>query len=153
GGAGAGGELPSVWHLVGGGADAIAGCGGAVLGVGCSGVDTVGDRLRARRIGRGTAGLLSRKFALRAGNPGGGGTAVWIFACRRGRLATLGADGPMRFSSFRRLVTVATLLLAGPAHAADRLPVVATFSVIADMLANVGGDRIDIKTIVAAGGD
>jgi zinc/manganese transport system substrate-binding protein len=51
------------------------------------------------------------------------------------------------------LITVAALLLAGPVHAADRLPVVATFSVIADMLANVGGDRIDIKTIVGAGGD
>ena len=59
----------------------------------------------------------------------------------------------MRFSSFRCLITVAALLLAGPARAADPLPVVATFSVIADMLANVGGDRIDIKTIVAAGGD
>ena len=59
----------------------------------------------------------------------------------------------MRFSSFRCLITVAALLLAGPARAADPLPVVATFSVIADMLANVGGDHIDIKTIVAAGGD
>ena len=59
----------------------------------------------------------------------------------------------MRFSSFRCLITVAALLLAGPARAADPLPVVATFSVIADMLANVGADRIDIKTIVAAGGD
>jgi zinc/manganese transport system substrate-binding protein len=47
----------------------------------------------------------------------------------------------------------AALLLAGPASAADRIPVVASFSVIADMLANVGGDRIDIKTIVGPGGD
>jgi zinc/manganese transport system substrate-binding protein len=31
--------------------------------------------------------------------------------------------------------------------------VVATFSVVGDMLANVGGNRIDIKTIVGAGGD
>ena len=59
----------------------------------------------------------------------------------------------MRFSSFRCLITVAALLLAGPARTADRLPVVATFSVLGDMLANVGGDRIDIKTIVGAGGD
>ena len=59
----------------------------------------------------------------------------------------------MRFLSFRCLITVAALLLAGPTRAADRLPVVATFSVLGDMLANVGGDRIDIKTIVAAGGD
>jgi zinc/manganese transport system substrate-binding protein len=55
---------------------------------------------------------------------------------------------------FRFLVALAALLLAaGPARAADRITVVATFSVIGDMLANVGGDRVDIKTIVGAGGD
>jgi zinc/manganese transport system substrate-binding protein len=51
------------------------------------------------------------------------------------------------------VVVLAALLLAGPAGAANRIPVVASFSVIADMLANVGGDRIDIKTIVGPGGD
>ena len=51
------------------------------------------------------------------------------------------------------VVVFAALLLAGPASAADRIPVVASFSVIADMLANVGGDHIDIKTIVGPGGD
>src|SRR5215471_8244079 len=45
------------------------------------------------------------------------------------------------------------LLLPGPAGAGDRITVVATFSVIGDMLANVGGGRIDIRTIVGAGGD
>ena len=50
-------------------------------------------------------------------------------------------------------VVLAALLLSGSAGAADRIPVVATFSVIADILANVAGDRIDIKTIVGAGGD
>jgi zinc/manganese transport system substrate-binding protein len=45
------------------------------------------------------------------------------------------------------------VLFAVPAQAADRMTVVATFSVLADMLANVGGDHIKIKTIVAAGGD
>ena len=54
---------------------------------------------------------------------------------------------------FRCVVALSVLLLAGPARATDRIPVVATFSVIGDMLANVGGDRIDIKTIVKAGGD
>jgi zinc/manganese transport system substrate-binding protein len=53
----------------------------------------------------------------------------------------------------RWLVVLAALLLAGPAGAADRIPVAATFSVIGDMLANVGGDHIDIRTIVGAGGD
>jgi zinc/manganese transport system substrate-binding protein len=45
------------------------------------------------------------------------------------------------------------LLVTGAANAADRIPVVATFSVIADMLGNVGGDRLDIKMIVGPGGD
>ena len=54
---------------------------------------------------------------------------------------------------FRFIVVIAVLLLAGPTLGADRIPVVATFSVIGDMLANVGGDHLDIKTIVGAGGD
>ena len=53
----------------------------------------------------------------------------------------------------RCLIALVALLLAGPTRAADRIMVVATFSVIGDMLANVGGDHIDIKTIVGAGGD
>jgi zinc/manganese transport system substrate-binding protein len=53
----------------------------------------------------------------------------------------------------RFIIALAALLLAGPVRATDRIPVVATFSVIGDMLANVGGDHIDIKTIVVAGGD
>jgi ABC-type Zn uptake system ZnuABC Zn-binding protein ZnuA len=44
-------------------------------------------------------------------------------------------------------------LLALPVHAAPAPTVVATFSIIADMLANVGGDHIVIRTIVDAGGD
>ena len=54
---------------------------------------------------------------------------------------------------FRCVVAFATLLLARPAGATDPIPVVATFSVIGDMLANVGGGGIEIKTIVGPGGD
>jgi zinc/manganese transport system substrate-binding protein len=54
---------------------------------------------------------------------------------------------------FRCLVALAALVAVGSARAADRIPMVATFSVIGDMLANVGGDHIDIKTIVGPGGD
>jgi zinc/manganese transport system substrate-binding protein len=53
----------------------------------------------------------------------------------------------------RCLIALAVLLAVGPARAADRIPVVATFSVIGDMLANVGGNHLDVKTIVGAGGD
>jgi zinc/manganese transport system substrate-binding protein len=54
---------------------------------------------------------------------------------------------------FRRLVALAAMLVTGQAEAADRITAVATFSVIGDMLARVGRDHIDTKTIVAAGGD
>jgi zinc/manganese transport system substrate-binding protein len=54
---------------------------------------------------------------------------------------------------FRCVVALSVLLLAGPVRATDRIPVVVTFSVIGDMLANVGGDRVDINTLVKAGGD
>ena len=54
---------------------------------------------------------------------------------------------------FRCVVALSVLLLAGPARATDRIPVVVTFSVIGDMLASVGGDRVDINTIVKAGED
>jgi zinc/manganese transport system substrate-binding protein len=47
----------------------------------------------------------------------------------------------------------AALLSSPPAWAADQIPVVATFSVIGDMLANIGGDHIYLKTIVVGGGD
>jgi zinc/manganese transport system substrate-binding protein len=51
------------------------------------------------------------------------------------------------------LAALALLLLGQASHAQGRLPVVATFSVIGDMLANVGGDHLDIRILVGAGGD
>src|SRR3954467_671145 len=51
------------------------------------------------------------------------------------------------------VIAIASALLSCPAWAADRVPVVATFSIIGDMLANVGGVHLDIKTIVMAGSD
>jgi ABC-type Zn uptake system ZnuABC Zn-binding protein ZnuA/ABC-type Mn2+/Zn2+ transport system permease subunit len=61
--------------------------------------------------------------------------------------------------AFRRVtlraaaVLLAASLAVPDARAADRVPVVATFSVIGDMLANVGGDHLAITTIVGPGGD
>jgi zinc/manganese transport system substrate-binding protein len=55
---------------------------------------------------------------------------------------------------FRLVVAgVALLLGGGLAEAADRLKVVATFSVIGDMVANVAGDRVDLVTLVGPAGD
>ena len=59
----------------------------------------------------------------------------------------------MMFRSRHIVVALIGLLLGAPGQAAEPLPVVATFSVIGDMLAHVGGDRIAITTIVGPNGD
>ncbi|WP_312794235.1 zinc ABC transporter substrate-binding protein AztC [Tianweitania sp.] len=57
----------------------------------------------------------------------------------------------MRLASF---VSVITLIPAAVASAsAENLKVVASFSIIADLAKNVGGDRIDITTLVGPNGD
>ena len=45
------------------------------------------------------------------------------------------------------------LLGVGPAGADDKIKVVATFSVIGDMVTNVGGDHVDLVTLVGPRGD
>jgi len=51
------------------------------------------------------------------------------------------------------LATGTTLMLPRVAGAADKMKVVATFSVIGDMVTNIAGDRVDLVTIVGPGGD
>ena len=52
------------------------------------------------------------------------------------------------------LVLIGTItLLPGVGVAADKIKVVATFTVIADMVANVAGDRVDLATIVGLDSD
>lgn len=45
------------------------------------------------------------------------------------------------------------LFLGLPAAAAERLPVVASFSILADMVAQVGGDRVAVRPLVGPDGD
>jgi zinc/manganese transport system substrate-binding protein len=58
---------------------------------------------------------------------------------------------------FRRALALlaigVVLTLADSAVAADKIKVIATFSVIADMVANVAGDHVDLTTIVGPDGD
>jgi zinc/manganese transport system substrate-binding protein len=53
----------------------------------------------------------------------------------------------------RAVLLIAVLLVTDPLRAAEPVAVVATFSVIGDMLANVGGDHVRITTIVGPDGD
>ena len=48
---------------------------------------------------------------------------------------------------------VAIFLGSGAAGAAERIKVVATFSVIGDIVANVAGDKVDLVTLVGPAGD
>jgi len=57
------------------------------------------------------------------------------------------------FGYFKMVAALVALQLAIPAAAADPLTVAATFSVIGDMLAKVGGDHVVIKVIVGADSD
>ena len=51
------------------------------------------------------------------------------------------------------LISLALITIAAPAHAQDRLNVVASFSIIGDFVRNVGGDRISVTTLVGPNGD
>jgi zinc/manganese transport system substrate-binding protein len=52
-----------------------------------------------------------------------------------------------------RLWLICLSLVATPAHAQDRLNVVASFSILGDFVKNVGGDRVDVTTLVGPDGD
>ncbi len=59
----------------------------------------------------------------------------------------------------RRSILVASLatgfaaLLASPSMAQSKIPVVATFSILGDLVKNIGGDRIEVSTLVGPNGD
>ena len=51
------------------------------------------------------------------------------------------------------LIGASGLVTAMPTLAEDRLPVVATFSILGDFVKNVGGDRVGVTTLVGPNGD
>jgi zinc/manganese transport system substrate-binding protein len=51
------------------------------------------------------------------------------------------------------LVVLAALVAALPARAQDRIRVVASFSILGDFVRNVGGDRVDVATLVGPNSD
>ncbi|SEO00313.1 zinc ABC transporter substrate-binding protein [Bradyrhizobium sp. OK095] len=53
----------------------------------------------------------------------------------------------------RRLLLCVLLLIASPLHAAERLNVVASFSILGDFVRAVGGDRVNVTTLVGPDSD
>jgi zinc/manganese transport system substrate-binding protein len=51
------------------------------------------------------------------------------------------------------LALIAVLLTASPAAAQDKIKVVATFSILGDLVQNIGGDRVEVVTLVGPNGD
>ena len=51
------------------------------------------------------------------------------------------------------LVALAMFIAAGPVRAAERLNVIASFSILGDFVRNVGGDRVDVTTLVGPNSD
>jgi len=55
--------------------------------------------------------------------------------------------------SRRHLLAAMVLLVAWPAAAQERLKVLATFSILGDLVKNIGGDRVDVSTLVGPDSD
>lgn len=51
------------------------------------------------------------------------------------------------------LIMFAAVMAVHPLRAEDRLNVVASFSILGDLVKNVGGDRVDVATLVGPNGD
>jgi zinc/manganese transport system substrate-binding protein len=51
------------------------------------------------------------------------------------------------------LAGLAAVLATTPAPAQDRIAVVATFSILGDLVKNIGGDRVEVTTLVGPNGD
>ena len=51
------------------------------------------------------------------------------------------------------LVCLAVIVAVSPVRAADRLNVVASFSILGDFVRNVGGEHVSVTTLVGPDGD
>ncbi len=73
--------------------------------------------------------------------------------CRDSRVPADGFFRRFRLLIFVGLAATAAMLPAAAQHEATKLKVVATFSILGDFARNVGGDRVDVTTLVGPNGD
>ena len=75
--------------------------------------------------------------------------------CQRAGPADVSRPAPRGVMAMRRFTWLVCLVLtvAGPARAEDRLKVVASFSILADLVRNVGGSGVDVAMLVGPDGD
>src|SRR5437868_1148630 len=59
----------------------------------------------------------------------------------------------LRRSFIHSLALIAILAPAAAAQAQEKLKVITSFSILADFARNVGGDRVEVATLVGPGGD
>jgi zinc/manganese transport system substrate-binding protein len=59
----------------------------------------------------------------------------------------------MRGLRYAFIALVTALFASTPAGAQERLKVIASFSILADLVKNVGGERVDVAALVGAGSD
>src|SRR6195952_2738533 len=58
-----------------------------------------------------------------------------------------------RFCDLALGALAATVMAINPLHAQDKINVVASFSILGDFVRNVGGDRVNVTTLVGGNGD
>jgi len=62
-------------------------------------------------------------------------------------------DVPARRTTLAAAIGLAAVLAGQPASAQDRVKVLATFSILGDLARNVGGDRVEVATLVGPDSD
>src|SRR5512144_525485 len=75
-------------------------------------------------------------------------SAAWFASC-----SPLPISKPEATTMRLRWLCLALAMLASPLQAADRLNVVASFSILGDFVRNIGGERVNLTTLVGPGSD
>src|SRR5262245_54197761 len=151
--------LPRAWYVACRWHHDVAGGDRPVLGARYHADDRGCGRKRpGRGLSRAPPLLPHRRSCGSRHHPGGGALRRAVAPVRTGRRSrpSGAAAAPSRgvnMLSRRHLLAAMVLLAAWPAAAQERLKVLATFSILGDLVRNVGGDRVEVSTLVGPDSD